>query len=96
MKDTKESLALISSATQLPFRLLIRYAKLARSQPEALDLQVLHQVRDFLTEWSESDLEALRVAYDLKQLQLKLNKKLHCFGSKLDLATRIARTLKSS
>ena len=95
MRESKEILDRILRESRLPWRLLIRYAKLSRSHPNALRPEVLRQVGDFYYNWSESDLDALRVAYDLEELQLRLGKQLHCAGADLDLASKLAQKIQS-
>ena len=95
MRESKEVLELILRETQLPWRLLIRYAKLSRSHPNALRIEVLRQVGEFVREWSESDLEALTVAYDLEELQARLGHRLHCSGADLELASKLAKLIQS-
>lgn len=95
MRESKETLDRILRESRLPWRQLIRYAKLSRSHPNALRTEVLRQVGDFYHDWTESDLDALRVAYDLEELQLRLGKRLHCAGADLELASRLVQKIQS-
>lgn len=95
MRESKEILDRILRESKLPWRQLIRYAKLSRSHPNALRPEVLRQVGEFCNNWSKSDLDALRVAYDLEELQLRLDKRLHCAGADLELASKLAKLIQS-